>query len=93
MEQEKIESSNSKEKGNFMNISNRTLRIWEKNNKQGYRFFQPHNAIQRTPRTLKEAFGYRAYFITHQDDNKDDLTFYLVIVGIVLTVLGIWLFN
>jgi len=38
-----------------MNVSKKTLKIWEKNLKQGYRFFQPHNAIQLTPRTLREA--------------------------------------
>ena len=38
-----------------MNVSKKTLEIWKKNLKQGYRFFQPHNAIQLTPRTLREA--------------------------------------
>lgn len=94
MEQEKIESNNSKEKGNFMSISNKTIRIWEKNLKQGYRFFQPHNAIQRTPRTLKEAFGYRAYsMIQTADNSKDNLTYYLVVAGISLVVLGVLLFK
>ena len=43
--------------GKTMNVSKRTIKIWEKNLKQGYRFFQPHNAIQLTPRTLREAYG------------------------------------
>jgi Mn-dependent DtxR family transcriptional regulator len=41
--------------GENMNVSKRTVKIWEKNLKQGYRFFQPHNAIQLTPRTEREA--------------------------------------
>jgi Mn-dependent DtxR family transcriptional regulator len=43
--------------GETMNVSKRTVKIWEKNLKQGYRFFQPHNATQLTPRTLREAYG------------------------------------
>ena len=38
-----------------MNVSKKTMHIWEKNLKQGYRFFQPHNAIQLTPRSEREA--------------------------------------
>jgi len=38
-----------------MNVSKKTMEIWQKNLKQGYRFFQPCNAIQLTPRTLREA--------------------------------------
>jgi hypothetical protein len=30
-------------------------KIWAKNVKQGWRFFQPNNARQSTPRTLREA--------------------------------------
>jgi len=41
--------------GKTMNVSKRTIKIWEKNLKEGYRFFQPHNAIQLTPRTEREA--------------------------------------
>jgi len=43
--------------GESMNVSKKTIKIWEKNLKQGYRFFQPHNAIQLTPRTLREAYA------------------------------------
>ena len=42
-----------------MNVSKKTMRIWEKNLKKGYRFFQPHNAIQLTPRTTREADAYQ----------------------------------
>jgi len=41
--------------GENMNVDKKTLKIWKRNLKQGYRFFQPHNAIQLTPRTLREA--------------------------------------
>jgi hypothetical protein len=40
-----------------MNVSKKTIKIWEKNLKQGYRFFQPDNAIQKIPRTLREAYA------------------------------------
>lgn len=42
-----------------MNVSKKTIKIWEKNLKKGYRFFQPHNATQLTPRTLREAYAYK----------------------------------
>ena len=42
-----------------MNVSKKTMKIWEKNLKQGYRFFQPHNAHQPTPRTLREADAFK----------------------------------
>lgn len=41
--------------GESMNVNKKTLEIWKRNLKQGYRFFQPHNAVQLTPRTLREA--------------------------------------
>lgn len=31
------------------------LEIWQKNLKQGYRFFQPHKSSQPIPRTMREA--------------------------------------
>jgi hypothetical protein len=40
-----------------MNVNKKTMQIWEKNLKQGYRFFQPDNTPQLTPRTLREAYG------------------------------------
>lgn len=45
--------------GENMNVSKKTVKVWEKNLKQGYRFFQPHNAIQLTPRTKREADVYQ----------------------------------
>ena len=37
-----------------MKVDKRTLKIWEKNRKEGWRFFEPHNATQTTPRTEHE---------------------------------------
>jgi len=53
--QEKKELNNLRKIGESMNVSKKTMQIWEKNLKQGYRFFQPHNAIQLTPRSEREA--------------------------------------
>jgi hypothetical protein len=44
-----------------MNVNKKTIKIWEKNLKQGYRFFQPHNAYKPLPRTLREAFDHKIY--------------------------------
>ena len=55
MKNEKKELDKLERIGESMNVSKKTIKIWEKNLKQGYRFFQPHNAIQLTPRTLREA--------------------------------------
>ena len=40
-----------------MNVSKKTLQIWQKNLKQGYRFFQPDKTCELTPRTLREAYA------------------------------------
>lgn len=37
-----------------MKVDKKTLEVWKKNLKQGYRFFEPHNAVQLTPRTERE---------------------------------------
>ena len=55
MKNEKKELNNLRKIGESMNVSKKTMQIWEKNLKQGYRFFQPHNAIQLTPRSEREA--------------------------------------
>jgi len=55
MKNEKKELDKLRKIGESMNVSKKTMKIWEKNLKQGYRFFQPHNAIQLTPRTEREA--------------------------------------
>ena len=57
MKNDKKELNKLRKIGESMNVSKKTIKIWEKNLKQGYRFFQPHNAIQLTPRTLREAYG------------------------------------
>jgi Mn-dependent DtxR family transcriptional regulator len=59
MKNEKKELDKLRKIGENMNVSKKTIRIWEKNLKQGYRFFQPHNAIQLTPRTKREADVYQ----------------------------------
>ena len=47
--------------GESMNVSKKTIKIWEKNLKKHYRFFQPHNAHTPIPRTMREALGYTGY--------------------------------
>lgn len=59
MNNEELELSRLKKKGKSMNVSNKTVRIWRKNLKQGYRFFEPHNAKQLAPRSMREAYGHR----------------------------------
>jgi hypothetical protein len=59
--QEKKELNNLRKIGESMNVNKKTIKIWEKNLKQGYRFFQPHNAYKPLPRTLREAYGYNVY--------------------------------
>ena len=55
MKNDKKELNKLRKIGESMNVNEKTIKIWEKNLKQGYRFFQPHNATQLTPRTLREA--------------------------------------
>jgi Mn-dependent DtxR family transcriptional regulator len=55
MKNEKKELDKLEKIGESMNVNKKTLEIWKRNLKQGYRFFQPHNAVQLTPRTLREA--------------------------------------
>ena len=57
MTNEEKELNKLNEIGESMNVSKKTLKIWEKNLKQGYRFFQPDNTPKLTPRTLREAYG------------------------------------
>jgi hypothetical protein len=55
MKNDKKELNKLRKIGESMNVSKKTIKVWEKNLKQGYRFFQPHNAHQPTPRTVREA--------------------------------------
>jgi len=57
MKNENKELDKLRKIGENMNVSKKTIKIWEKNLKQGYRFFQPDNAIQKIPRTLREAYA------------------------------------
>lgn len=74
-----------------MNVNKKTVKIWEKNFKQGYRFFQPHNAIKLTPRTLREAFGHKVY----QEIKNEELYFkettkaYIATIVIALLAIAI----
>jgi len=77
-----------------MNVSNKTVRIWRKNLKQGYRFFEPHNATQMTPRTMKEAYGYTQYneIKSHEYNMNETTKAYiatLIIVAVALVV-SLW---
>jgi hypothetical protein len=55
MKNEKLELDRLKKKGKRMKINKKTLSIWKKNLKKGYRFFEPHNAVDLAPRTEREA--------------------------------------
>lgn len=77
-----------------MNVSNKTVKIWRKNLKQGYRFFEPHNATQMTPRTMKEAYGYTRYneIKTNEFNMNETTKAYitaLIIVAVALVV-SLW---
>jgi hypothetical protein len=61
MKNENKELDRLRKIGESMNVNKKTIKIWEKNLKQGYRFFQPHNAYKPLPRTLREAYGYNVY--------------------------------
>jgi len=57
MTNEEKELNKLNEIGESMNVSKKTLQIWRKNLKQGYRFFQPDKTCELTPRTLREAYA------------------------------------
>jgi Mn-dependent DtxR family transcriptional regulator len=94
MKNDKKELDKLRKIGESMNVSNKTINIWRKNRKQGYRFFEPHNANKLTPRTLREALGYKKY------NELDMEQFYLqetgkaYIVGaiVLLVCIATWLF-
>lgn len=77
-----------------MNVSNKTVRIWRKNLKQGYRFFEPHNATQLAPRTLKEAYGYNAYQDIRNTEFNLAETEKAYIIGFIILIacIALWLF-
>jgi hypothetical protein len=80
--------------GESMNVSKRTVKIWEKNLKQNYRFFQPNNAHTPTPRTEREAYGYKNYYEMklHQHYMKETTKAYIAVavtVAIALLV-SVW---
>jgi hypothetical protein len=83
--------NNLKKIGESMNVSKRTVKIWKKNYEKGYLFFQPHNAHNPTPRTLKEAYGYNTYQQIKESEfnNKETTKAYVATIFIVLLAIGI----
>ena len=89
MKNEKKELDKLERIGESMNVNKKTLEIWKRNLKQGYRFFQPHNAVQLTPRTLREADVQKKYhsIITTNKDcvisvvNLQNFLTALIIIG------------
>lgn len=77
-----------------MNVSKKTIRIWEKNLKQNYRFFQPHNAYTPTPRTEREALGYTKYYLVKSSEHNLAETGKAYLVGfcvmLILLALLVW---
>ena len=72
-----------------MNVSNKTVKIWRKNLKQGYRFFEPHNAIQLSPRTMREALGYKQYYDYKTDEYNMNETSKAYIVSVVVGLIAL----
>jgi hypothetical protein len=89
--QEKKELNNLRKIGESMNVNKKTIKIWEKNLKQGYRFFQPHNAYKPLPRTLREAFDHKIYQEIKNEEVyfKETTKAYIVGFVILLLVIGI----
>ena len=77
-----------------MNVSKKTLEIWKKNRKQGYRFFEPHNANKPLPRTMRETLGYKQYneLQTEQFYLRETGKAYVVGAIVLLVCIGTWLF-
>ena len=77
-----------------MNVSNKTINIWRKNRKLGYRFFEPHNANKPLPRTLRQALGYKAYNELDFSQFHMRETTKAYVAGLIILILCIstWLF-
>jgi hypothetical protein len=77
-----------------MSVSKKTINIWKKNRKQGYRFFEPHNANKPTPRTLREALGHKKYNELDFSQFHMQETAKVYVVGAIVLLLCIvtWLF-
>ena len=80
--------------GKTMNVSKRTIKIWEKNLKQNYRFFQPNNAFTPTPRTLREALGYKQYYeLKTEEFNMNETTKAYIatfIIAVIALIISVW---
>jgi hypothetical protein len=94
MKNDKKELDKLRKIGKSMNVSNKTINIWRKNRKQGYRFFEPHNANKPLPRTLREALGYKKYneLDTEQFYLQETGKAYIVGAIVLLVCIATWLF-
>jgi hypothetical protein len=59
------------------------MKIWKKNVKDGYHFFQPQNATKLTPRTHRQAVGYSYY----SDVENETIWSKILVVFVVCTTL------
>lgn len=77
-----------------MNVNNKTLEIWKRNRKQGYRFFEPHNANKPLPRSMREALGYKQYNELEMEQFylRETSKAYVVGAIVLLVCIGTWLF-
>jgi hypothetical protein len=94
MKNEKKELDKLERIGKSMNVNNKTLEIWKRNRKQGYRFFEPHNANNPLPRSMREALGYKQYNELKMEQFYLQETSKAYVVGaiVLLVCIGIWLF-
>lgn len=80
--------------GENMNVSKKTIKIWEKNLKKHYRFFQPHNAHTPTPRTMREALGYTEYYEykQHEQFMKETTKAYIAVAVTIAVaiIVSLW---
>ena len=94
MKNEKKELDKLERIGKSMNVNNKTLEIWKRNRKQGYRFFEPHNANNPLPRSMREALGYKKYneLDFSQFHVRETAKAYVVGIIVLLACIGTWLF-
>ena len=94
MKNEKKELDKLERIGKSMNVNNKTLEIWKRNRKQGYRFFEPHNANKPLPRSMREAFGYKQYNELRFSEfyMRETAKAYVVGAIVLLVCIGTWLF-
>jgi len=71
------------------------MKIWKKNVKDGYHFFQPQNATKLTPRTHRQAVGYSYYSDVENERIWMDIikVFALCLVIVVTLSMNEWIFK